>query len=64
LVADTERIPKDILQAIERTPGALDAFSMLNESDAAELVAYIEAVAHDPDHRERRIDMLAKALRR
>jgi uncharacterized protein YdeI (YjbR/CyaY-like superfamily) len=57
------QIPEDLQTAIDRTPGAAEAFKLLSKEDRHELVAYLDA-SKDEHHRQARIDMLVKALRR
>lgn len=56
-------VPADLQAAIDRTPGAADAFAKLEPDDRRELIAYLDS-AKDEHHRQARIDMLVKALRR
>jgi uncharacterized protein YdeI (YjbR/CyaY-like superfamily) len=57
------QIPDDLQAAIDRTPGAADTFARMAPEDRDELIAYLDA-AKDESHRQARIDMLVKALRR
>ena len=58
-----DSVPADLQEAIDRTPGAAGAFAKLEPEDRRELIAYLDS-AKDDHHRQARIDMLVKALRR
>ena len=63
MASNEGQIPADLQAAIDRTPGAAAAFDRLQPEDRDELIAYLDS-AKDAHHREARIDMLVKALRR
>jgi uncharacterized protein YdeI (YjbR/CyaY-like superfamily) len=63
MASEGRQIPSDLQAAIDRTPGATETFERMSAEDRDELIAYLDA-AKDESHRQARIDMLVKALRR